>query len=81
MTEWIYTLKIETNGNSECLGTSFRSLREAMTFDFIHHCQYSDKLQATDFLPKYLVATAIEEVIEKNSSGELVDQDQCYMVR
>jgi len=52
-----------------------------MTFDFIHHCQYSDKLQATDFLPKYSVATAIEEVIEKYHSGDLVDQDQCYTVR
>jgi len=52
-----------------------------MTFDFIHHCQYSDKLQATGFLPKYSVATAIEEVIEKYRSKELVDQDQCYTVR
>jgi len=43
--------------------------------------QNSDKLQATGFLPKYSVDTAIEEVIEKYSSGELVDQDQCYTVR
>ena len=43
--------------------------------------QNSDKLQATGFLPKYSVATAIEEVIEKYHSGELVDQDQCYTVR
>ena len=52
-----------------------------MTFDFIHHCQYSDKLQATGFLPKYSVDTTIEEVIENYHSGELVDQDQCYTVR
>ena len=43
--------------------------------------QNSDKLQATGFLPKYSVDTAIEEVIEKYHSGELVDQDQCYTVR
>ena len=43
--------------------------------------QNSEKLQATGFLPKYSVATAIEEVIEKYRSKELVDQDQCYTVR
>ena len=43
--------------------------------------QNSDKLQATGFLPKYSVATAIEEVIEKYHSGDLVDQDKCYTVR
>ena len=43
--------------------------------------QNSDKLQATGFLPKYSVATAIEEVIGKYHSGDLVDQDQCYTVR
>jgi nucleoside-diphosphate-sugar epimerase len=43
--------------------------------------QNSDKLQATGFLPKYSVDTAIEEVIEKYHSGDLVDQDQCYTVR
>ena len=43
--------------------------------------QNSDKLQATGFLPKYSVDTAIEEVIEKYYSGDLVDQDQCYTVR
>jgi len=43
--------------------------------------QNSDKLQATGFLPKYSVDTAIEEVIEKYRSKELVDQDQCYTVR
>ena len=43
--------------------------------------QNSDKLQATDFLPKYSVATAIEEIIEKYHSGDLLDQDQCYTVR
>ncbi len=43
--------------------------------------QNSDKLQATGFLPKYSVDTAIEEVIGKYRSGELVDQDQCYTVR
>ena len=43
--------------------------------------QNSDKLQATGFLPKYSVATAIEEVIEKYRSKDLVDQDQCYTVR
>ena len=43
--------------------------------------QNSDKLQATGFIPKYFVATAIEEVIEKYRSKDLVDQDQCYTVR
>ena len=43
--------------------------------------QNSEKLQATGFLPKYSVNTAIEEVIENYHSGELVDQDQCYTVR
>ena len=43
--------------------------------------QNSDKLQATGFLPKYSVATAIEEIIEKYHSGDLLDQDQCYTVR
>ncbi len=43
--------------------------------------QNSDKLQATGFLPKYSVDTAIEEVIGKYRSGDLVDQDQCYTVR
>jgi nucleoside-diphosphate-sugar epimerase len=43
--------------------------------------QNSDKLQATGFLPKYSVATAIEEVIGKYRSGDLVDQDKCYTVR
>ena len=43
--------------------------------------QNSDKLQATGFLPKYSVDTAIEEVIEKYRSKEFVDQDQCYTVR
>ena len=43
--------------------------------------QNSDKLQATGFLPKYSVATAIEEVIGKYRIGDLVDQDKCYTVR
>ena len=43
--------------------------------------QNSEKLQATGFLPKYSVNTAIEEVIENYHSGELVDQHQCYTVR
>jgi len=43
--------------------------------------QNSDKLQATGFLPKYSVDTAIEDVIGKYRSGDLVDQDQCYTVR
>jgi len=43
--------------------------------------QNSDKLMATGFLPKYSVTTAIEEVIEKYRSKDLVDQDQCYTVR
>jgi len=43
--------------------------------------QNSDKLQATGFLPKYSVDTAIEEVIGKYRSGDLVDQDKCYTVR
>ena len=43
--------------------------------------QNSDKLLATGFVPKYSVSDAIDEVISKYQSGELIDDDQCYTVR
>jgi nucleoside-diphosphate-sugar epimerase len=43
--------------------------------------QNSDKLLATGFVPQYSVSDAIDEVISKYRSGELVDNDQCYTVR
>jgi len=43
--------------------------------------QNSDKLLATGFAPQYSVSDAIDEVISKYQSGELVDNDQCYTVK
>ena len=43
--------------------------------------QNSDKLLATGFSPQYSVSDAIDEVISKYESGELVDNDQCYTVK
>ncbi len=43
--------------------------------------QNSDKLLATGFVPQYSVSDAIDEMISKYQSGELVDNDQCYTVR
>jgi nucleoside-diphosphate-sugar epimerase len=43
--------------------------------------QNSDKLRSTGFTPKFSVADAIEEIIEKYRNGELNDDDQCYTVR
>jgi nucleoside-diphosphate-sugar epimerase len=43
--------------------------------------QNSDKLLATGFVPQYSVSDAIDEVISKYQSGELVDNDQCYTVK
>jgi nucleoside-diphosphate-sugar epimerase len=43
--------------------------------------QNSDKLLATGFVPLYSVSDAIDEVISKYQSGELVDNDQCYTVK
>ena len=43
--------------------------------------QNSDKLLATGFTPMYSVSDAIDEVISKYQSGELIDNDQCYTVR
>jgi nucleoside-diphosphate-sugar epimerase len=43
--------------------------------------QNSDKLLATGFVPQYSVSDAIDEVISKFQSGELVDSDQCYTVK
>jgi nucleoside-diphosphate-sugar epimerase len=43
--------------------------------------QNSDKLLATGFIPQYSVSDAIDEVISKYQSGELVDNDQCYTVK
>lgn len=43
--------------------------------------QNSEKLLATGFVPQYSVSDAIDEVISKYQSGELVDNDQCYTVK
>ena len=43
--------------------------------------QNSDKLIATGFLPRYSVADAIDDVINRYKDGQLVDSDQCYTVR
>lgn len=43
--------------------------------------QNSDKLLATGFVPQHSVSDAIDEVISKYQSGELVDNDQCYTVK
>jgi nucleoside-diphosphate-sugar epimerase len=43
--------------------------------------QNSDKLLATGFVRNASVAKAIDDVIAKFKSGELVDNDQCYTVR
>ena len=43
--------------------------------------QNSDKLRLTGFEPRYCVADAIDEVIERYQTGELVDSDQCYTVK
>lgn len=43
--------------------------------------QNSDKLLVTGFVPLYSVSDAIDEVISKYQSGELVDNDQCYTVK
>jgi len=43
--------------------------------------QNSDKLLATGFSPKYGISDAIDEVVKKYKSGELIDSDQCYTVR
>jgi nucleoside-diphosphate-sugar epimerase len=43
--------------------------------------QNSDKLRATGFAPQYSVADAIDEIIAKYRSGDLVDSDQCYTVK
>jgi nucleoside-diphosphate-sugar epimerase len=43
--------------------------------------QNSDKLQATGFTPNFTVDNAIDEIVAKYRTGELVDEDQCYTVR
>jgi nucleoside-diphosphate-sugar epimerase len=43
--------------------------------------QNSDKLLATGFVQKFTVSDAIDDVIAKYHSGELVDNDQFYTVR
>lgn len=43
--------------------------------------QNSDKLKETGFEPKYSIDDAINEVIDKYRSGELVDEDHCYTVK
>lgn len=43
--------------------------------------QNSDKLLATGFVQQFTVSDAIDDVIAKYRSGELVDNDQCYTVR
>jgi nucleoside-diphosphate-sugar epimerase len=41
----------------------------------------SDKLLNTGFTPRYNVAHAISEIIEKYRSGELRDEDRYYNLR
>lgn len=43
--------------------------------------QNSDKLLATGFTPQYSVSAAIDDLIAKYQSGELIDTDQSYTVR
>lgn len=43
--------------------------------------QNSDKLLATGFVQSTTVSDAIDDVIAKFKSGELVENDQCYTVR
>lgn len=43
--------------------------------------QNSDKLMSTGFERKFGVETAIDEIIAKFNSGELLENDQCYTVR
>lgn len=43
--------------------------------------QNSDKLLATGFAPQYSVSAAIDDLIAKYQSGELIDADQSYTVR
>ena len=43
--------------------------------------QNSDKLLATGFMQTATVSDAIDDVIAKFKSGELVENDQCYTVR
>lgn len=43
--------------------------------------QNSDKLIATGFMPKFCVADAIDQIIDRYRSGELVESDQCYTVK
>jgi nucleoside-diphosphate-sugar epimerase len=45
------------------------------------YSQNSDKLRETGFEPQFTISDAIDEVIEKYRSGELVDSDQCYTVK
>jgi nucleoside-diphosphate-sugar epimerase len=43
--------------------------------------QNSDKLLNTGFKPLYKVTNAMDEVIDRYNSGELVDSDRCYTVK
>jgi len=43
--------------------------------------QNSDKLRVMGFEPQYSVDDAIEGIIAKYKSGELVESDRCYTVR
>jgi len=43
--------------------------------------QNSDKLLSTGFVQNSTVADAINDVIEKFKTGDIVDNDQCYTVR
>lgn len=49
--------------------------------DLRSYRQNSDKLRATGFDPRFTIADAIDEIIEKYHSGALVDSDQCYTVK
>ena len=43
--------------------------------------QNSDKLLKTGFKPLYTITNAIDEVIDKYKSGELVDSENCYTMK
>ena len=45
------------------------------------YSQNSEKLRETGFEPRFTISDAIDEVIEKYRSGDLVDSDQCYTVK
>ena len=43
--------------------------------------QNSDKILNTGFKPRYNVTKAMEDLIDRYKSGELVDSERCYTVK